>query len=423
MTFGFVRALAVALTAIALAGLLAMDGGLQFADIAKSAKAQPAGEAPRKIKYYRNPMGLPDTSPVPKQDSMGMDYIPVYEGEDSDDGSIKLSPGKIQRSGAKSEPVVRQPVRSIIRAPGTVQEDERRISVVTLRFEGFVESVASVTTGEHVHKGQVLMNVYSSAVSAASAEYLSAINAGTTGQALKGARRRLENLAVPEPAIRELERTREISLSIPWLAPQDGEILERNAVNGMRAAPGAVLFRIADHRLVWVLLDVAERDLAAISTGTKVIIRPRALPGQTFTGTVALVYPHLNAQTRTARIRIEVPNPDEVLRPEMYVDAEIETGTPGAVLTVPESAVLDSGTRQAVLVDKGEGRFEPREVRLGRHGGGHVEITDGVSEGEAVVTSANFLIDAESNLRAALKGFAETGGAPADQPANHGAHK
>jgi len=144
MTFGFVRALAVALTAIALAGLLAMDGGLQFADIAKSAKAQPAGEAPRKIKYYRNPMGLPDTSPVPKQDSMGMDYIPVYEGEDSDDGSIKLSPGKIQRSGAKSEPVVRQPVRSIIRAPGTVQEDERRISVVTLRFEGFVESVASV---------------------------------------------------------------------------------------------------------------------------------------------------------------------------------------------------------------------------------------------------------------------------------------
>ena len=143
-----------------------------------------------------------------------------------------------------------------------MQEDERRLSVVALRFEGFVESVANVTTGEHVHKGQVLMNVYSPAISAASAEYLSAINAGTTGQALKGARRRLENLAVPEPAIKELERTREISLSIPWLAPQDGEILERNAVNGMRAAPGAVLFRIADHRLVWVLLDVAERDLA-----------------------------------------------------------------------------------------------------------------------------------------------------------------
>jgi Cu(I)/Ag(I) efflux system membrane fusion protein len=426
MTTGFGRALAAALAAIGLAALLAINGGLQRASTVTPAKAEaaaPGGETSRKIKYYRNPMGLPDTSPVPKQDSMGMDYIPVYEGGDADDSSVKLSPGKIQRTGAKSEPVARQVVRSIVRAPGTVQEDERRLSVVTLRFEGFVESVGDVTTGQHVHKGQVLMNVYSPAVSAASAEYLSAINAGTTGQALKGARRRLENLAVPEPAIRELERTREISLSIPWLAPQDGEILERNAVNGMRAAPGAVLFRIADHRLVWVLLDVAERDLAAISIGTKVTIRPRALRGQTFAGTVALVYPHLNAQTRTARIRIEVPNPDEALRPEMYVDAEIETGTPGAVLAVPESAVLDSGTRQAVLVDKGEGRFEPREVRLGRHGGGYVEITDGVAEGEAVVTSANFLIDAESNLKAALKGFAEAGSAPAEQPAQHGAPK
>jgi Cu(I)/Ag(I) efflux system membrane fusion protein len=361
----------------------------------------------RRVKYYRNPMGLPDTSPTPKKDSMGMDYIPVYEGEDTDDGSVKLSPGKIQRTGAKSEPVVRRPIKSLIRAPGTVQEDERRVSVVTLRFEGFVESVANVTTGQHVHRGQPLMNVFSPALSSAAAEYLSALNAGTTGQALKGARRRLENLSTPEPAIKELERTREISLSIPWLAPQDGEILERNAVNGMRAGPGDVLFKIADHRLVWVLIDIAERDLAQVTVGTNVIVRPRALAGRTFAGAVALIYPHLNAQTRTARIRIEVPNPDEMLRPEMYVDAEIETGTPGPVLAVPESAVLDSGNRQAVLIDKGEGRFEPRDVKLGRRGGGFAEITDGVAEGEAVVTSANFLIDAESNLKAALKGFSE----------------
>jgi Cu(I)/Ag(I) efflux system membrane fusion protein len=361
-------------------------------------------------------MGLPDTSPAPKKDSMGMDYIPVYEGEDSDDGSVKLSPGKIQRTGARSEPVVRQPIRSVIRAPGTIQEDERRVSVVALRFEGFVESVANVTTGDHVHKGQPLMNVYSPALSSAAAEYLSAINAGATGKELKGARRRLENLATPEPAIKELERTREISLSIPWLAPQDGEILERNAVNGMRAGPGDVLFRIADHSVVWVLLDVAERDLAQVAVGTKVTIRPRALGGQAFTGSVALIYPHLMAQTRTARIRIEVPNPDELLRPEMYVDAEIDVGTPGPVLAVPESAVLDSGTRQAVLVDKGDGRFEPREVKLGRRGGGYVEITQGVAEGEEVVTSANFLIDAESNLQAALKGFAEADDMQSSRP-------
>jgi len=385
---------------------------------AEPANAKPQrAETSRKILYYRNPMGLPDMSPVPKKDSMGMDYIPVYEGEDTDDGLVKLSPGKIQRTGAKSEPVMRRPVASLIRAPGTVQEDERRVSVVALRFEGFVESVANVTTGDHVHKGQPLMNVYSPALSSAAAEYLSAINAGATGKDLKGARRRLENLATPEPAIRELERTREISLSIPWLAPQDGEILERNAVDGMRAAPGDVLFRIADHRLVWVLIDVAERDLAQVAIGTKVTIRPRALAGQSFGGTVALIYPHLNAATRTARIRIEAPNPDELLRPEMYVDAEIEAGTPGPVLALPESAVLDSGSRQAVLVDKGEGRFEPREVKLGRRGGGFVEVTQGLSEGEAVVTSANFLIDAESNLKAALKGFAEASDEKPTEPA------
>jgi Cu(I)/Ag(I) efflux system membrane fusion protein len=256
------------------------------------------------------------------------------------------------------------------------------------------------------------MNVYSPALSSAAAEYLSALNAGAKGKDLKGARRRLENLATPEAAIKELERTRDISLSIPWVAPQDGEILQRNAVNGMRAAPGEVLFKIADHRLVWVLIDVAERDLAQVTIGAKVTIRPRALVGQTFDGTVALIYPHLNATTRTARIRIEVPNPDERLRPEMYIDAEIETGAPDPVLAVPESAVLDSGSRQVVLIDKGEGRFEPREVKLGRHGNGFVEVTQGVSEGEAVVTSANFLIDAESNLRAALKGFSEAGGQP-----------
>ena len=371
----------------------------------------------RKIKYYRNPMGLPDTSPVPKKDSMGMDYIPVYEGEDTDDGSVKLSPGKIQRTGAKSEPATRQPIRSIIRAPGTIQEDERRVSVVALRFEGFVESVANITTGDHVHKGQVLMNIYSPALSSAAAEYLSALNAGATGKELKGARRRLENLATPEPAIKELERAREISLSIPWLAPQDGEILERNAVNGMRAGPGDVLFRIADHRLVWVVIDIAERDLAQVALGMKVTIRPRGLGGQTFTGEVGLIYPHLMTQTRTARIRVELPNPDELLRPEMYVDAEIETGTPDPVLAVPESAVLDSGTRRAVLVDKGEGRFEPREVKVARRGGGYVEITQGLSEGEAVVTSANFLIDAESNLKAALKGFAEASRPQTGEPA------
>jgi Cu(I)/Ag(I) efflux system membrane fusion protein len=372
--------------------------------------ARPATANNQKIKYYRNPMGLPDTSPTPKKDSMGMDYIAVFEGEDSDDGSVKLSPGKIQRTGVKSEPAALRAIKSTVKAPGTIQLDERRVSVVALRFEGFVETVADVTTGQHVHKGQQLIKVYSPALSSAAAEYLSALNAGTTGQPLKGARRRLENLGTPDGAIAELERTREISLSVPWLAPQDGEILERNAVNGMRAGPGDVLFRIADHRVVWVVIDVAERDLSQIAVGANVNVRPRALQGQSFAGTVSLIYPHLNAQTRTARIRVEMPNPDELLRADMYVDVDIDTGAPQPVLAVAESAVLDSGARQAVLIDKGNGRFEPRDVKLGHRGGGYVEVRDGISEGEAVVVSANFLIDAESNLKAALRGFSETGG-------------
>jgi membrane fusion protein, copper/silver efflux system len=394
---------------------VAPGADLSFDDESGAAPA-PAAAADRKIKYYRNPMGLADTSPVPKKDSMGMDYIPVYEDEDTDDGSVKLSPGKIQRTGVKSEPAASRIIRTAIRAPGTIQLDERRASIVSFRFEGFIEKVENVTTGEHVHKGQALMRVYSPSLSSAAAEYLSALNAkpnsGVSAQALKGARRRLENLDMPEKAIAEIERTREISLSIPWLAPQDGEILERAAVNGMRAAPGDILFRIVDHQVVWVLVDIAERDLEQIAIGQKVDVRPRAFANRVFSGEVALIYPHLNAQTRTARVRIELANPDGVLRADMYVDAEINAGSPQPVLSVPESSVLDTGSRQAVFVDKGQGRFEPRDVKLGHRGGGYVEIREGVVEGEPVVVSANFLIDAESNLKAALRGFSDAGARP-----------
>jgi Cu(I)/Ag(I) efflux system membrane fusion protein len=363
-----------------------------------------------KIRFYRNPMGLPDTSPTPKKDSMGMDYLPVYEGEQDDDSSVKVSTGKLQKAGVQTEVAERRTLNTVVRAPGTVQEDERRKSVVSLRFEGFIDSVEDVTTGAHVHKGQRLMRIYGPNLSSAAAEYLSALNAspnsGISNQALKGARRRLENLDAPEKFIADIERTREIPAYASWPAPQDGEIVERTAVNGMRAAPGDVLFRIADHEVVWVLVDVAERDLSLIEVGQKASVRLRAYPDRVFNGKVALIYPHLMAETRTARIRIELPNPDEVLRPDMYADVEIATGTEAPVVTVSSSAVIDSGERQIVLLDKGDGRFEPRPVKLGRRGGGYVEIKEGLAQNDKVVVSANFLIDAESNLKAALSGLA-----------------
>jgi len=367
------------------------------------------GGTPGKIRYYRNPMGLPDTSPTPKKDSMGMDYLPVYEGEEEDDSSVKVSAGKLQKAGVQTELAKRRTLNTVVRAPGIVQEDERRKAVVSLRFEAFIDRVESVTTGSHVHKGERLMRVYGPNLSSAAAEYLSALNAGPNAginsQALKGARRRLENLDAPEAFIADLERTREIPTYVNWPAPQDGEIIERTAVNGMRAAPGDVLFRIADHQVVWVLVDIAERDLSLVEIGQKASVRLRAYPDRIFIGKVALIYPHLMAETRTGRVRIELPNPDEVLRPDMYADVEISTGAEAPVVTVSSSAVIDSGERQIVLVDKGEGRFEPRPVKLGRRGAGLVEIKEGIAENDKVVVSANFLIDAESNLKAALKGL------------------
>jgi membrane fusion protein, copper/silver efflux system len=362
-----------------------------------------------RIKYYRNPMGLPDKSSTPKKDNMGMDYLPVYEGDEDDDSSVKVSAGKLQKTGVRTEVAERRTLNTMVRAPGTVEEDERRRSVVALRFEGFIDTVGNFTTGTHVHKGEPLMRIYGPNLSSAAAEYLSALNAradaGINGQALKGARRRLENLGAPEAFIADIERTREVPVYVNWPAPQDGEIVERTAVNGMRAAPGDVLFRIVDHEVVWVMADIAERDLGLIQVGQKVVVRPRAHPNHPFTGKVTVIYPHLKMETRTARIRIELPNPDDVLLPDMYADVEIATGTEAPVVTVSNSAVIDSGERQIVLLDKGDGRFEPRAVKLGRRGDGRVEIMEGLAEGDKVVVSANFLIDAESNLKAALNGL------------------
>ena len=393
---------------------VAASADLSFDEEGAAAPAA-AAAADRKIRFYRNPMGLADTSPIPKKDSMGMDYIPVYEGDDTDDGSVKLSPGKIQRTGVKSEPAASRIIHTAIRAPGTIQLDERRISVISMRSESWVQKIADITTGSRVIKGQPLMEVYSPSISSASAEYIATINSRTTGSTGlygRGSRQRLMNLDVPDAAIAAMEKSGTVPIAIEWSAPRDGIVLERNAIEGMRAQPGDVLFRVADTSMVWAMIDIAERDLGAVLAGQPVMVRARSYPGRAFIGKISVIYPQVNKETRTARLRIELPNPDSVLLPDMYVDAEIDTGSPQPVLSVPESSVLDTGSRQAVFVDRGQGRFEPRDVKLGHRGGGYVEIRDGVVEGEPVVVSANFLIDAESNLKAALKGFSDAGARP-----------
>ncbi|PWB58212.1 MAG: efflux RND transporter periplasmic adaptor subunit [Bradyrhizobiaceae bacterium] len=375
-------------------------------------EAPRAAQADRRILYYRNPMGLPDISPVPKKDSMGMDYIPVYAGEDDDGATVKLSLGKIQRSGVATERVEARAIVRPVRAIGTVMADERRLTVVTMRAEGYVEDLFVDATGQSVRAGEPLFRVYSADIQRAQIDLIVAMRAvqrGTSGvdaaRAIEGAMQRLRNLGVPESRIREVRETGANPRVLDWPAPAAGTVIAKRIINGQRVAAGDELYRIADLSRVWVIADVAEADLAALAVGTPATVAFRAYP-EPVEGRVTFIYPDLRPETRTARVRIEVANPDLRLKTDMYADVVFHAGGDQPPLAaVPASAVIDSGTRRIVLVAKGDGRFEPREVKLGRRGDGYVAV-EGVAAGEDVVTSATFLIDAESNLKAALKAFA-----------------
>src|ERR1051326_4435847 len=368
----------------------------------------------RKILYYRNPMGLPDTSPVPKKDPMGMDYIAVYEGEEPDDGkTVKVSLEKVQRSGVRTEVIEPRAIVRPIRAVGTVAHDETRLTIVTMRSEGYIEDLFVNKTGQHVRAGEPLFRVYSPDIQRAQIDLMVAIRAmqrGVSSEAdrnLEGAMQRLRNLGVPESRIREVRVTGTNPRTLDWPSPATGDVIEKRVINGQRVTAGMEPYRIAHHSRVWVIADVAESDIAQVKLGARATVTPRAYQNDPIEGAVTFVYPELNAATRTARVRIEVANPDNRLKPDMYADVVFHAGS-GAqpVVAVPASAVIDSGNRQIVLVAKGEGRFEPRAVKLGGRGDGYVEVLEGVRAGETVVTSATFLIDAESNLRAALQAFA-----------------
>ena len=218
-----------------------------------------------------------------------------------------------------------------------------------------------------------------------------------------GARRRLENLQVPNAVIEEIKRSHRVPDAVTWTAPQDGIVTERNAVDGQAFKAGDVLFRLADHSVVWVMADIPEGDVGSVRPGQAVTVRNKAYRGRVFNGKVGVLYPHLMKETRSARVRIELPNPDLALLPDMYTEVEIATGSDEPVVAVPTSSVIDSGSRQVVIVDLGDGRFVPRDVKLGRRGGDYVEVVDGVNNGDSVVVDGNFLIDAESNLQGALR--------------------
>ena len=426
-----------ALTAVAVAAVVVAAGGFIAGRMTGpvAVPGQPASTEParngRRILLYRNPMGLPDTSPVPKKDPMGMDYIPVYEGEDNaapeSANTIAISVEKVQKLGVRVEPAAFTPLDRIVSAAGRIEPDERRVYVVAPKFEGYVERLLVNATGQPVSRGQPLFEVYSPELVSAQREYAIAVQGveavkGSTTQTREGMRQlaesslaRLRNWDVSEEQVEALARSGETRRTLILRSPVSGVVTEKKAIQGMRFMPGETLYQVADLSSVWVVADVFEQDIASVSVGAKAKVTVDAYPGKTFDGVVSYVYPMLEATTRTVPVRVELPNPGTLLKPGMYARVATVSAGKARALTIPSSAVIDSGTRTIVLVQTGGGRFEPREAKLGSRSGDRVQVLDGVREGEAVVVAANFLIDAESNLEAAVGGFGHAGhGMPAD---------
>ncbi|HZB53175.1 MAG TPA: efflux RND transporter periplasmic adaptor subunit [Reyranella sp.] len=353
-----------------------------------------------KVKYYRNPMGTPDTSPVPKKDSMNMDYIPVCEDTAGEaPGTVKVSLDKVQRLGVRTGEVQQRALSRTVRAYASLQFDERRQFVVAPKFSGWIEKLAVNATGDSVQRGQVLFEVYSPELNVLQQEW----NLAGRGSYASD---KLRNLDYPEAGMEKLRRgERPRTISIP--SPVSGTVTEKIAVEGARFRAGDALFRIVDTINMWVMAEVYEQDLAFVKVGDVARITVNTWPDHSFEGRVTFIYPSVGKDSRTARLRIEVPNPDGRLRAEMAATVEIASPLEGQRIVVPESAVIDSGRRQAVLVERGEGHYEPRPVRLGVRVPGYIEVLDGLQAGERVVTQATFLIDAESNIRAALAAFGD----------------
>lgn len=385
---------------------------------APSAAAESNAKGERKIKLYRNPMGLPDTSPTPKKDWMGMDYIPVYEGEDEEDGSsVKVSLDKVQRSGVRTEAAELRSLLRPVKSSAVAAYDERTLHSVALRADGFIEKLYIEENGRHVKAGEPLFRVYSSGLVNAQVDYRIALSSDKSTRdraaSLSGAEQKLKNFEIPRTVIDEIERTGQPVMAIDWPSPADGVVMKKNVVEGRMVRMGEELFMLADLTKIWVIADVAEQDIRLVKIGQPARVHFKAFPGETFEGKVTFILPELEMATRTAKVRIEIDNPDYLIKPEMFADVEIDSGagdTPR--VAVPNTAVINSGDRQVVIVARGEGRFEPRAVELGLRGEGYTEISSGIAPGEEVVVSANFLIDAESNLKAALSGFTADTAAP-----------
>ena len=339
-------------------------------------------------------------------------------------GTVNISPERQQLIGVKIGTVERRRLEKLIRTTGRVDYDEKRLVTISLKIGGWVEDLYVDFTGAYVKKGQPLLTIYSPELVSTQEEYLVALRAregfmkspfpevASSGNSLtESARRRLKLWDISDEQIKALEQSGQPQKTLTLHSPYEGFLLERMVYRGMNVMPGMALFKLADLSVVWIYADIYEHELPLIRLGQVASVKLAYLPAETFTGKVIYIYPSLDPKSRTAKVRLEFPNPKGRLKPEMYADVSLKIDL-GEKLAVPEGAVIDTGIRQVAFIDKGSGYFEPREVKLGVKVDDYYEVIEGLKPGERVVTSANFLIDSESKFKEAVGG---AGG-------EHGAH-
>jgi len=392
----------LALIAVASLSLVAC-GGSEPAGIAEDAT-----DDGRKALFYKSGMDPSFISQRPGKDSMGMDLVPVYEGDPAANlDVIEINGATIQRMGVRVAPVKRANLTRLIRAVGRVAFDEARIANVNMKFDGWIERLYVNETGQEVKAGDRLFAVYSPELLASQEEYLqlrAGVAAGPhTAHLVRAARQRLLQFDVPESFIRSIEKSGKASRRVVVRSPKGGFVIHKTALEGSFVKKGASLYTVADLDALWVEADVFAFDAPWVVAGQKATVEFDYLPGQIQEAEVDYVYPTLNERSRTLQIRIVLPNPAVALKPGMFATVRIHTQPVGETLVVPTEAVIHSGERNVSFVHLGEGRFEPRELRLGVRGDEEYEVLDGLSEGEMVVTSGQFLIDSESRLKEAVK--------------------
>lgn len=331
-------------------------------------------------------------------------------------GTVQISPERQQLIGVRFGTVERRTLQKVTRTAGRIDYDEKRIGTVAPKISGWIEDLYVDFTGQFLRQGEPLLTIYSPELVSTQEEYLLALKArldwskspfaevSESGKLLaESARRRLKLWDISDAQIETLEKTREPMKTLTLYSPFTGYVLKKMITRGQFVEAGMALYTIADLSVVWLIADIYEYELPSIRLGQKAAIEMAIYPGEKFTGKLIYIYPYLDPQTRTAKVRFELANPHDKLKPEMFANVEISVLL-GDRLAIPEGAVIDTGVRKVVIVDRGSGYFEPREVKLGAKAGEIFEVIDGLKAGERVVTSANFLIDSESKLKEAVGG-------------------